>query len=98
MFGQVASLFVADEAFVVPHMLSSFAGGEIDVVHIHGIGVPGWSGGAGCLSQRNETVSPTSEFPESYHISVELSCLIKPLLPFPSSLLLSLQGGQPQSS
>ena len=37
------------------------------------------------------TISPSSEFPESYHVSVELSCLVKPLFPLPASLFLSIR-------
>ena len=93
MFGRVASLLVADEALSVPHVLRPFTRREIDFIHIHGIGVPGWSGGLRCLGQWDITVSPTPEFPESYHISVELSCLVEPLFPFPTGLCLSLREG-----
>ena len=51
ILGGVASLFVADEAFAVPHMLCSFTWGEIDSVHVHGIRIPGRSGSPGVLSQ-----------------------------------------------
>ena len=91
MFGQVASLLVADEVLAVPHMLSSFTGREIDPVHVHSIGVPSWLGGSGCLSQWDEGVSPTSESPESYHVPVELSCLVKPLFPLSACLFLSFR-------
>ena len=77
---------MTDEAFVVLHMLRSFTGREIDLVDVHSIGVPRWSSDPGCLSQWNEAVSPTLEFSELYHVSVELSCLIKPLFPFPGGL------------
>ena len=34
MLGQVASLLVADEALLVPHVLHSFTGGEVNLVHV----------------------------------------------------------------
>ena len=93
MLGQVTSPFVAGEAFIVSHVLCSFSWGEIDPVYVHGVGVPGWSGDFGCLSWQNAGFSPTSELPESYHILVELSCLIELLFPFPASLFLSFWEG-----
>ena len=93
MFGRSTSLLVADEAFVISDVLCSFTGGEVYLVYVHGIGIPGRSGGSWILSRWDVTVSPTSKFPESYHISVELSCLIKPLFPFPASLFLSIREG-----
>ena len=89
MFGQVISLFVADEAFVVSHMFCPFTGREIDLVSVHGIGVLDGLGGSSMLSQRDVTVSSSLEFPELYHLLVELSCLIQPLFLFPASLVLS---------
>ena len=68
MFGQVASFLVADEAFAVSYMLHSFARREIDFAHVHGIGISSWSDGSSGLSQQDKAVSPSSEFPESYHI------------------------------
>ena len=93
MLRQVAPLLVADEALVVPHVLCSFTRRQIYFVHIHGIRIPGRSGSPRVLGQRNITISPTLEFPESYHILIELSCLIKPLFPFPASLFLSVREG-----
>ena len=93
MLGRVASLLVADEALSVPHMLCSFAGREIDLVHIHGVRVPGWLTGLHVLGQWDEGVLSSSKLLELYHISVELSCLIEPLLPFPSGLLLTIREG-----
>ena len=90
VFGQMASLFVADEALAVPHVLCSFSGREIDSVYVHGIGIPRQSGGSSWLSQWDGAVSPTPELSELYHVSVELSCFVKPLFPFPASLFLSL--------
>ena len=89
MLGQVASLLVTDEAFSIPNMLCSFAGREIDFVHVHGIGIRASSS----LSWQDVTVSPSSEFPESYHISVKLSCFVEPLFPFPTSLFLTVREG-----
>ena len=83
----MTSLFVADEALVVPHVLCSVSGREIDPVNIHGVGVPCGLSGSG-LSWQNVTVPSASEFPESYHVLVELSCLIEPLFPFLASLFL----------
>ena len=80
---------MADEAFAVLHVLCSFTGREIDPVDVHSVGMPGWSSGPGWLGWQDGAVSPTPEFPELYHISVELSCLIEPLFPFPAHLLLS---------
>ena len=84
---------MADEAFVVLHVLCSFTGREIDLVYIHGIGVPGWLGGSSILSQWDVAVSPTPELSELYHILVEFSYPIEPLFPFPASLVLSFQEG-----
>ena len=84
---------MTDEAFGVPHVLCSFIRREIDPVYVHGIGVPGRPGGSGSLSQQDVAVSPTPEFPESYHVSIKLSCFIQPLLPLPASLVLSFQEG-----
>ena len=91
MLGRVTSLLVADETFAVPHVLCSFTGREIDFVNIHGVRVSGGSGGSSILSQWDIAISPTSEFPESYHLPVELSSFVKPLFPFPTSLFLSIR-------
>ena len=48
---------------------------------------------SGSVSQRNITVSSSSEFPESYHISVKLSCLVKPLFPFLTGPFLAVREG-----
>ena len=89
VFGQVASLLVADEAFLVPYVLCSFTGREIDFVNIHGIEI----GVSNSSSWQDITVSSSSEFPELYHIVVKLSCLVKPLFLFPTSLCLSVREG-----
>ena len=72
VFGQVASLLVANEALSVPNVLSSFTGGEIDLVHVHSIGV----GSRGSASWWDVAGPSSSEFSKLYHILVELSCLI----------------------
>ena len=82
VFRRVASLFVADEAFSVSDVLRSFARREIDFVYIHSIGI--WSRGS--ASRQDVAVSPSSEFPKSYHVSVEFPSFIKPLFPLPTSL------------
>ena len=89
----MAPLFVTDEALAVPHVFCSFFWREINPVNIHGVGISGWLGSSSWLSWWNEAVSSTSELSESYHVLVELSCLIKPLFPFPASLFLSLREG-----
>ena len=89
MLGRVASLLVANEALAILHVLCSFTGREIDLVNIHGIGVSGLSASFHGLSQQDGAISSTSKLPEPHHISVELSCLIEPLFPFPASLVLS---------
>ena len=88
MFGRVASLLVTDETFVVTHMFSSFTGREIDPVNVHGVGVSGGTSKFHHLGGWNIAVASSSELPESYHILIELSCLIEPLFPFPTSLFL----------
>ena len=89
VFGPVASLLVADEAFVVPHVFCSFTWGEVDLVYVHGIRVPGRLGSSSILGWQDITVSLTSKFPESYLVLVELSCLVEPLFPLPAGLVLS---------
>ena len=87
MLGQVASLPVADEALAVSDVLRSFAGREIDLIHVHGVGI----GARGLASWRNIAVSPSLEFPKLYHVLVKLSCLVEPLFPLPSHFLLSIR-------
>ena len=89
MFGQVAPLLVINEALAVSHVLCSFTGGEINLVDIHGVGVRA----SGSSSWLNITVSSSSKFPESYHVSVKLSCLVEPLFPFPASPFLAIREG-----
>ena len=89
VFGRMASFLVTDEALVVPYVLCSFTGREIYLIHIHGIGV----GTSGSVSRRDVTISSSSEFPESYHILVELSCFVEPLFPFQTGLFLTVRKG-----
>ena len=89
MFGQVASLLVADEALAISNVLHSFTRGEVDLIHIHSIGI----GVRISVSQRYIAVSSSSEFPELYHVLVKLSCLVKPLFPFPAGLFLPIREG-----
>ena len=91
MLGQVASLFVTDEALVVSHVLGPVSGREVDPINIHGIGIPSRLGGSCHLSQGSVTVPSAPELPESYHILVELSCLFKLLFTFPACFLLPFQ-------
>ena len=80
---------MADKALAVPYVLRPLTGREVDPVYIHSIGVRM----GGSASRQNITVSPSLEFPESYHISVELSCFVKPLFPLPASLFLPVREG-----
>ena len=80
---------MADEAFAVSNMLHSFAGREIDLVHAHGIRV----GARSSASQQNIAISPSSELPESYHVSVKLPCFVEPLFPLPAGLFLAVREG-----
>ena len=84
---------MADEAFAVSHVLHSFTGREIDLVDIHGIRISGGLSSSSVLSQWDITISPTSEFPELYHVLVKLSCLVELLFLFPTSLFLSVWEG-----
>ena len=86
---RVTSLLVADEAFVVPHVLRFFTGGEIDLVHIHCVGI----GVSGSVSRWDVAISSSSEFPELYHISVTLSHLVEPLFLSPASPFLAIREG-----
>ena len=89
VFGRVASILVTDEALLVPDVFCSFTGRKIDLVYIHSIGI--WSRDP--ASQWDVAVSSSLEFSESYHISIELSCLIEPLFPFPIGLPIGEGGG-----
>ena len=94
MFGQVASLLMANEAFSVPDVLHSFARREIDLVYIHGIGIRS----RGSASRRDVAVPSSSEFPESYHILVEFPRFVKPLFPPPTSLSIRKGGSSHHNS
>ena len=78
----MASLLVADEALSVSDVLHSFIQRKVDLVYVHGVRIQS----RGLASRRDVTVSPSSELPQSYHISVEFSCLTKPLFPLPTGL------------
>ena len=91
MFGQMTSLLVVDETFAVVDMFGFVSRREIYFVDVHGIGVPGRVSIFHCLGRQNIAVAPSSEFPESYHVLVKLSCFIESLLPFPLSLCLSIR-------
>ena len=82
VFGQVAPFFLADETFSVSDVLCPFTGREIDLVCVHSVRI--WSRGP--ASWGDIAVPSSSEFPELYHILVELSSLVKPLFPFPTGL------------
>ena len=82
VFGLVASLFVADEALSVSDVFCPLTRGEIYLIYVHCVGIRS----RGSMSWRDVAVSPSSEFPESYHILVEFSGLIKLLFPFPTGL------------
>ena len=70
-------------------MLCPVAWREIDFVYVHSVGISL----RGSASRRNVTVSSSSEFPESYHVPVELSGFVQPLFPFPTSLPIREGGG-----
>ena len=94
VFGRVTSLLVADEALSVPDVLSSFTRRKVNLVYIHSIGIRT----RGLASRRDVAVSSSSEFPESYYISVEFPSLIKPLFPPPTSLSIGEDGGSHHDS
>ena len=73
VLGRVASLLVTDEALSVPDVLRSFTRREIDLVYIHSIGIRS----RGSSSWQDVAVPSSSEFPESYHISVEFPRVLR---------------------
>ena len=81
---------MADEVFVVSHMLCSFTGGKVDFVNVHGIRISGRLGSLGVSSRGDVAIPSPLEFPQSYHVSVELSSFVEPLFPFPTCLFLSV--------
>ena len=87
--GRVTSLLVADEALSVPDVLHSFVWRKVDLVYVHSVGVRS----RGSAGRRDIAISSSLEFPELYHISVELSCFVKPLFPFPTSLPIRVGSG-----
>ena len=94
VFGQMASLLVADEALSVPDVLRPFTRREIDLVYVHSVGI----GSRGSSSWWDIAVPSSSEFPESYHISVEFPSLVKPLFPPPTGLSIRKGGGSHHDS
>lgn len=82
---------MADVALVVSSVLHFFQRGEVDMINVHGVGVP--SRRLGSLRSGNGTVLPTSEVSESDHILVEFSWLIQPLFPFSGLLVIWGYGG-----
>ena len=82
VFGQVTPFLVTDEALLVPNVRRPFTRGEIDLVYVHCIGIQS----RGSASRGNVAVSPSSEFPKSYHVSVEFPSFVEPLFPLPISL------------
>ena len=89
VFGRVASFFVADEALSVSDVLCSITRREIDLVYVHSIRIRSRSS----TSWWDVAVSSSSEFPESYYISVEFSGLVEPLFPLPAGLPIQEGGG-----
>ena len=73
---------MADEAFSVPEVFCPFARRKIDPVYIHSIGIRV----GGSASWWNVAVPSSSEFPELYHISIELPSFVQPLFPLPTGL------------
>ena len=82
VFGQVASLFVADEALSVSDVLCSFTRREINLVYVHSVGI--WS--RSLVGWWDIAVPSSLEFPELYHVSVEFPGFVKPLFPPPTGL------------
>ena len=94
VFGRMASLLVADEALSVSDVLSPFTRREIDLVYVHSIGIRS----RGSASRQDIAIPSFSEFPESYYVSVEFSCFVKPLFLFPTSLCVWEGGGSHHNS
>ena len=84
---------MADKALAVMYVFGSFTRREIDPVNVHGIGVPGGMSGFYQSGLLVIAIPSSLELPESYHVLVEFSSLIEPLLPFPFSFLLSFREG-----
>ena len=91
----LTSRFVACEALIFLHMVPPFIRGEAYLVNVHCIRIRGWLP----FPKRSPSLwgipgddvdIPFPDFSESYDVSVELSCFVKPLFPSPSSLLHTL--------
>ena len=85
---------MAYEAFSVPDVFCPLARGEIDFIYVHCVRI----GSRGSASWRDVAVSSSSEFPKSYHVSVEFPSFIKPLFPLPTSLSIREGGGSHHDS
>ena len=85
----MASLLVADEALSVLNVFCPFCQRKVDLVYVHSIRI--WLRGS--AHQQDVAVSSSLELSESYHISVEFPCFIKPQFPLPTSLPIGEGGG-----
>ena len=70
----VTSNFVTDEALVVFHMFSSFYGGEMNDINVHGIGV------SRCSGKKRLDAASSLESSDSFLPSMELACLSNPFI------------------
>ena len=98
MFPWMASLLVASETLVLPHVISPFIGRETYPIDVHSFQIWGWfsfpeRSPFWWRASREDVVIPCSEFPELDNIPVKFSSFIKPLFPFPSSLFLAQRKG-----
>ena len=73
IFGMTPNL-VTDEALVVFHMFSSFYGGEMNGINVHGIRALHCSG-----KERSDATS-SLESSNLFLLSMELACLSNPLI------------------
>ena len=70
----VAPNFVANKAFIVLHVFSSFYGGETNGINVHGIKV------SCCPGKEKPDAFPSSESSDSFLLSMELACLSNPFV------------------
>ena len=70
----MAPNFVADEAFIVLHVFSSFYGGETNGINVHGIRV------LCCPGKERPDATSFSESSDLFLLSMELACLSNPLI------------------
>ena len=66
--------FVADEAFIVLHVFSSFYGGETNGINVHGIRV------LCCPGKERSDATSSLESSDSFLLSMEFACLSNPLI------------------